>query len=219
MEVLLIAAAGDDVGGGVDLANREGGEHGGVVAVGSDDDGLRLPDPGLIEHGAVRGVAPDGDEALVRSVGNGTGVDVDSDDPVWFHPAADEVGGGGCPGRTKTENDVVISHAAPPASDEKKLPGPIREHLDGGANHEDQEHDPGRGDEGDRGQTGPVRHGGDVAVAGCRDGHRRVVERVEEPDLVARVVDVAVSAEQHDERNENDERYGEADPAADFAQR
>ena len=86
VEVLLIAAAGDDVGGGVDLANREGGEHGGVVAVGSDDHGLRLADGGLIEHGAVRGVALDGDEALVRSPGDGRGVDVDSDDPVWFHP-------------------------------------------------------------------------------------------------------------------------------------
>ena len=89
MEILLIAAAGDDVGGGVDLANREGGEHGGVVAVGSDYHGLRLADGGLIEHGAVRGVALDGDEALVRSLGDGRGVDIDSDDPVWFHPTAD----------------------------------------------------------------------------------------------------------------------------------
>ena len=93
--------------------------------------------------------------------------------------------------------------SSPQTGDAWKLSGSIREHLDGGADHEDQENDPSRGDEGDCGQTGPVRHGGDVAVAGCRDGYRRVVERVEESDLVARVVDVAISAEQHDERNEN----------------
>ena len=62
-----------------------------------------------------------------------------------------------------------------------------------------EEHDDDRDDE-----LGRVLRG-DVAVAGCRDGYRRVVERVEEPDLVARVVDVAISAEQHDERNENDQ--------------
>jgi hypothetical protein len=37
--------------------------------------------------------------------------------------------------------------------------------------------------------------------------------------LIACVVDVAISADQHDERNENDQRYGEADASADLTQR
>ena len=61
--------------------------------------------------------------------------------------------------------------------------------------------------------------GPDVAVPGRRDADRRVVERVQQADRVVLRVDVAIAAGVGQQRDEQDEREGDAEAHEDVAHR
>ena len=93
------------------------------------------------------------------------------------------------------------------------------EHLDGGADQHDQEDEAQRGDQHDVGEPRGVRHRGDVAVAGGRQRHGRVVEGVQPGVDRAVEVPVAVPLQVDDGRGEHDAEQRDDDPPHDRADR
>ena len=126
----------------------------------------------------------------------------------------------GAPLGAVADDDGVVTHAGPPALDPERLPRPLGEQLDRGADEGDEEDQPQRCDHDGGDQPGGVADRDDVAVAGGGDGNRGVVERVGEGDLACAVgVPVAVPAEVDDQRRDHEGAQRDREPLQERQQR
>ena len=151
-----------------------------VVAVGGDDDRLGVLGAGQPQHLGVGRVAAHGDQARALGAFERCGVLVDDDDVRGRHLVADHRGDRRPALGAVADDDGVVAHSAPPSLDLQCLARLRGQRLDGGADQHDQERDPQRRDHQDVDQPGRRGERGDVAVAGGRQRHRRVVEAVQE---------------------------------------
>ena len=139
---------------------------------------------------------------------------VDDDDVGRRDPVADHRGDGGPALGAVADDDGVVAHAAPPSLDLECLPRLRGQRLDRGTDQHDQERHPQRRDHQDVDQ--PRRRGerGDVAVAGGRQRHRRVVQAVQERQRSFVAVDVAVAvAVEVDDQHRGEQRRQRVDDA------
>ena len=143
------------------------------------------------------------------------GVLVDDDDVRGRDLVADHRGDRRPALGAVADDDGVVAHSAPPSLDLQCLARLRGERLDGGTDQHDQERDPQRRDHQDVDQPGRRGERGDVAVAGGRQRHRRVVQAVQERQL-AFVLHVAVAvAVQVDDEHRREQRQRRVDDAAD----
>ena len=173
---------------------------------------LRLLDPGLVQDALLAG-AP-GDRGVTRGRRREARVValVDDDDRARIGPVRDQDRGGRAALGAEAADDGVVPQGPPPAGEPIGGPGPVGEDLQRGADEQDQEEDPSRGDDQGRHQARAVGHGPDVAVAGRRDAHGRVVEGVEEADRVVLGIDVPVPPDVGEHGDEDDQRRARAPP-------
>ena len=129
-------------------------------------------------------------------------------------PLAAEHRDGAAALRAVAADDGVVVQASPPGALAEGLPRALGQHLQRGADEQDEEEDPGRCDDDGRRQSCPRRDRRDVAVAGRGDRDGRVVQGVEEAHRRPVQVAVPVPAEPGDERDDEDERQGDRDPDA-----
>ena len=173
---------------------------------GRDDDRRRVADPRALEDGDARRVADEPRVALLGRLLDVALVGVDDDDLARRHAmAAQRLERRPALGPVSADDRVVLQ-GTPPAFFPEQQPRPLGQHLQRRADEQDQEEDPGRGDEERGQQPRAVGDGDDVPVSGRRDAHGRVVDAVEQRDLVAGRVPVAVAVDVGDQRDEQRQR-------------
>ena len=215
--VLLLADAGRDRHGRVELPDGEGDEDGGVVPVGRDDDGARPLDRRPAQHLGAAGVADDAGEPEGVGLVDGPEVRVDDDDLVQRGAEGLQRADGAAALGAVAAHDDVLAHAGPPASDAELLPRARGERLEGRSDEDQQERDAQRGDQQDVDQPRARGDRRDVAVAGGREGDRRVVDGVEQGEADAVAVPVAVPVGVDDGDGDHEQDDGDQQPAPDLA--
>ena len=127
-----------------DLARGEGDQRRGVVAAGRDDDRRRVLGRGKPKDVGSGGVAVHGDQVGGRRVVKCRLVDVDDDEIFAGRLVPAYRGDGGFAFGAVADDDGVVAHCAPPTLNLPGLPGPLGEHLEGGADQHHEEQDPQR---------------------------------------------------------------------------
>ena len=189
-------------------------QHRAVVVVGRDDDRFRVLGAGEPQHLGFGGVAVHGDQARALRAFEHCGVLVDDDDVRGCHLVADHRGDRRPALGAVSDDDGVVAHSAPPSLDLQCLARVGGQCFHRGTDQDDQERDPQRRDHQDVDQPGLGAERGDVAVAGGRQRYGRVVQAVQERQLVLLHVAVAVAVQVHDEHR-REQGQGRVDDATD----
>ncbi len=201
---------------GRQLARGERDQHRGVVAVGGDDDRLGVLRAGQPQHLGIGRVAAHGDQAGGVGPLEGGGVVVDDDDVAGRHLVADHRGDRRPALGAVADDDGVVAHAVSSIAG-SSTPGatavvsvstvvPISTIRNATRSGVITRTLTSRADSRER---------GDVAIAGGRQRHRRVVEAVQERQSVALDVDVAVAVEVDDQHRREQRQHGVDDAADD----
>ncbi|PJJ03117.1 hypothetical protein BX264_3485 [Streptomyces sp. 2333.5] len=217
--VLVLPDRHHDRGVPGELACRQGDECGGVVPLGRHDHAR-----GALQLGPGQGVgagrvAVHRHETVTAGGVHGGLLRIDHDDLLSGDALSEQGLDGAAALGPVSDDDDVISHAGPPAVDAYLVPGARGEDFERGADQNDQEQYPERRDDQDVGQACGVADRSDVAVAGGREGDRRVVGRAEEGDLVVGVVAVPVALEPDDQGGDGQHRQRHEQPAQHLLER
>ncbi len=215
MGVLRLADGGDDLRARGDLAGAEGHQHRGVVAVRGDDHRRRVLHAGESEHIGLRRRTLNRHEALPGGGLENHRIGVDHDDLGRGDPVAEHGVDRGTALGAVTDDDGVITHAAPPTLDLECLTGTLGQCRQSGTDQHDEEEHPERRDQQDVDQARFGGEGGDIAVAGGRERDRGVVDAVQQGQFVVLGVDVPVPIEVDDDDREEQRRERIADATGD----
>lgn len=145
-------------------------------------------------------------------LGDGAGAGVDHHDPGRVPAGPDERLHGTASRRAVADHHGMVTKPLPPTPVQDHPPALMGEHLHRRPNQQHEEHDAQRRDEHGIHHPGVRCDRGDVPVAGRRDGHGGVVERIDQRDTAVVTVGVGGSIDVDDGDDGRDETEGQGHP-------
>jgi hypothetical protein len=119
------------------------------------------------------------------------------------------------PSSRPAASDDVVLHLLPPTADLELVARALREHLDGRADQHEDKQQSHRGHDQRIDETSALRHRCDVAVARGRQGHGRVIERVDDRHVAVDGVSIAAPLDDDQQPVDQHETDRDGNPAQD----